>query len=179
MSIRSLTATPIPRTLQFSLMAARDLSVITTPPPNRYPIETNVVGFSEEVIRAISYEIQRNGQVSLSITALKTSEVAGMILVLGPPEVLVTDKWTEKLEELMLALERENLMFWWQTTIIESGLDVPNANTILSTIFQKEPSFEQFSEFRSGFNIAMKDLRFVVPEIYWVMSKVVYQRKRF
>jgi transcription-repair coupling factor (superfamily II helicase) len=59
----TLTATPIPRT-QFSLMAARDLSVITTPPPNRYPIETNVVGFSEELIRdAISYEIQRNGQV--------------------------------------------------------------------------------------------------------------------
>jgi transcription-repair coupling factor (superfamily II helicase) len=69
----TLTATPIPRTLQFSLMAARDLSVITTPPPNRYPIETNVVGFSEEVIRdAISYEIQRNGQVFSSITALKT-----------------------------------------------------------------------------------------------------------
>ena len=65
----TLTATPIPRTLQFSLMAARDLSVITTPPPNRYPIETNVVGFSEEMIRdAISYEIQRNGQVFLSIT---------------------------------------------------------------------------------------------------------------
>ncbi|MEZ0131568.1 DEAD/DEAH box helicase, partial [Flavobacterium sp. LBUM151] len=56
----TLTATPIPRTLQFSLMAARDLSVITTPPPNRYPIETNVVGFNEEIIRdAISYEIQR------------------------------------------------------------------------------------------------------------------------
>jgi transcription-repair coupling factor (superfamily II helicase) len=68
----TLTATPIPRTLQFSLMAARDLSVITTPPPNRYPIETNVVGFSEEVIRdAISYEIQ-NGQVFSSITASKT-----------------------------------------------------------------------------------------------------------
>jgi transcription-repair coupling factor (superfamily II helicase) len=64
----TLTATPIPRTLQFSLMAARDLSVITTPPPNRYPIETNVVG--EELIRdAISYEIQRNGQVFLLITA--------------------------------------------------------------------------------------------------------------
>jgi transcription-repair coupling factor (superfamily II helicase) len=64
----TLTATPIPRTLQFSLMAARDLSVITTPPPNRYPIETNVVGFSEELIRdAISYEIQRNGQVFLII----------------------------------------------------------------------------------------------------------------
>jgi transcription-repair coupling factor (superfamily II helicase) len=63
----TLTATPIPRTLQFSLMAARDLSVITTPPPNRYPIETNG---SEELIRdAISYEIQRNGQVFLLITA--------------------------------------------------------------------------------------------------------------
>src|SRR5690606_17585576 len=60
----TLTATPIPRTLQFSLMAARDLSVITTPPPNRYPIETQVVRFSEETIRdAVSYELQRNGQV--------------------------------------------------------------------------------------------------------------------
>jgi transcription-repair coupling factor (superfamily II helicase) len=73
----TLTATPIPRTLQFSPMAARDLSVITTPPPNRYPIETNVVG-SEEVIRdAISYEIQRNGQVFSSITASKTLGSSG------------------------------------------------------------------------------------------------------
>lgn len=70
----TLTATPIPRTLQFSLMAARDLSTITTAPPNRYPIETHVVRFTEETIRdAVSYEIQRGGQVFLSTTELKIS----------------------------------------------------------------------------------------------------------
>jgi transcription-repair coupling factor (superfamily II helicase) len=77
----TLTATPIPRTLQFSLMAARDLSVITTPPPNRYPIESHVVGFNEEVIRdAISYEIQRGGQVFFIHNRIENiKEVAGMI----------------------------------------------------------------------------------------------------
>ena len=70
-----LTSTPIPRTLQFSLMAARDLSVITTPPPNRYPIETQVIRFNEEVIRdAVSYEIQRGGQVYFINNQLKTSK---------------------------------------------------------------------------------------------------------
>ena len=60
----TLTATPIPRTLQFSLMAARDLSVIKTPPPNRQPVDTQIVGFDEEILRdAISYELQRDGQV--------------------------------------------------------------------------------------------------------------------
>ena len=69
--VLTLTATPIPRTLQFSLMAARDLSVITTPPPNRYPIESKVIRFSETSIRdAVSYEIQRGGQIFLFITEL-------------------------------------------------------------------------------------------------------------
>lgn len=82
----TLTATPIPRTLQFSLMAARDLSVITTPPPNRYPIESHVVGFNEELIRdAISYEIQRNGQVFFINNRIENiKEVAGMIQRLVP-----------------------------------------------------------------------------------------------
>ncbi|MFY8111597.1 MAG: DEAD/DEAH box helicase, partial [Flavobacterium sp.] len=82
----TLTATPIPRTLQFSLMAARDLSVITTPPPNRYPIETHVVGFNEETIRdAISYEIQRNGQVYFINNRIENiKEIAGMIQRLVP-----------------------------------------------------------------------------------------------
>ncbi|KFF19378.1 transcription-repair coupling factor [Flavobacterium hydatis] len=131
----TLTATPIPRTLQFSLMAARDLSVITTPPPNRYPIETNVVGFSEEVIRdAISYEIQRNGQVFFINNRIENiKEVAGMIQRLVPnARVGIGHGQMEgaKLEELMLAFMNGDFDVLVATTIIESGLDVPNANTI-------------------------------------------------
>ena len=131
----TLTATPIPRTLQFSLMAARDLSVITTPPPNRYPIETNVVGFSEETIRdAISYEIQRNGQVFFINNRIENiKEVAGMIQRLVPDaRVGIGHGQMEgkKLEELMLAFMNGEFDVLVATTIIESGLDVPNANTI-------------------------------------------------
>ncbi|MBC7642282.1 MAG: transcription-repair coupling factor [Flavobacterium sp.] len=131
----TLTATPIPRTLQFSLMAARDLSVITTPPPNRYPIETNVVQFSEELIRdAISYEIQRNGQVFFINNRIENiKEVAGMIQRLVPDaRVGIGHGQMEgvKLEELMLAFMNGEFDVLVATTIIESGLDVPNANTI-------------------------------------------------
>lgn len=131
----TLTATPIPRTLQFSLMTARDLSVITTPPPNRYPIETNVVGFSEELIRdAISYEIQRNGQVFFINNRIENiKEVAGMIQRLVPDaKVGIGHGQMEgsKLEELMLAFMNGEFDVLVATTIIESGLDVPNANTI-------------------------------------------------
>jgi transcription-repair coupling factor (superfamily II helicase) len=131
----TLTATPIPRTLQFSLMAARDLSVITTPPPNRYPIDTNVVGFSEELIRdAISYEIQRNGQVFFINNRIENiKEVAGMIQRLVPnAKVGIGHGQMEgkKLEELMLAFMNGEFDVLVATTIIESGLDVPNANTI-------------------------------------------------
>lgn len=131
----TLTATPIPRTLQFSLMAARDLSVITTPPPNRYPIETNVVGFNEEVIRdAISYEIQRNGQVFFINNRIENiKEVAGMIQRLVPnARVGIGHGQMEgaKLEELMLGFMNGDFDVLVATTIIESGLDVPNANTI-------------------------------------------------
>ena len=131
----TLTATPIPRTLQFSLMAARDLSVITTPPLNRYPIETNVVGFSEELIRdAISYEIQRNGQVFFVNNRIENiKEVAGMIQRLVPDaRVGIGHGQMEgkKLEDLMLAFMNGEFDVLVATTIIESGLDVPNANTI-------------------------------------------------
>ncbi|WKL46888.1 transcription-repair coupling factor [Flavobacterium pectinovorum] len=131
----TLTATPIPRTLQFSLMAARDLSVITTPPPNRYPIETNVVGFNEEIIRdAISYEIQRNGQVFFINNRIENiKEVAGMIQRLVPnARVGIGHGQMDgaKLEELMLAFMNGDFDVLVATTIIESGLDVPNANTI-------------------------------------------------
>jgi transcription-repair coupling factor (superfamily II helicase) len=131
----TLTATPIPRTLQFSLMAARDLSVITTPPPNRYPIETQIIRFSEEVIRdAVSYEIQRNGQVFFINNRIENiKEVAGMIQRLVPDaRVGIGHGQMEgkKLEELMLAFMNGEFDVLVATTIIESGLDVPNANTI-------------------------------------------------
>ena len=131
----TLTATPIPRTLQFSLMAARDLSVITTPPPNRYPVETQVIRFSEEVIRdAVSYEISRGGQVFFVHNRIENiQEVAGMVQRLVPDAKIGIGHGQldgKKLENLMLAFMNGEFDVLVSTTIIESGLDVPNANTI-------------------------------------------------
>lgn len=131
----TLTATPIPRTLQFSLMAARDLSVITTPPPNRYPIDTHVIRFQEETIRdAVSYEIQRGGQVFFIHNRIENiKEVAGMIQRLVPDAKIGIGHGQldgKKLEKLMLAFMNGEFDVLVSTTIIESGLDVPNANTI-------------------------------------------------
>ncbi|QHI37873.1 Transcription-repair-coupling factor [Kordia antarctica] len=131
----TLTATPIPRTLQFSLMAARDLSVITTPPPNRYPIETHIIRFSEETIRdAVSYEIQRGGQVFFIHNRIQNiKEVAGMIQRLVPDAKIGIGHGQmdgKKLEKLMLAFMNGEFDVLVSTTIVESGLDVPNANTI-------------------------------------------------
>src|SRR5690625_3371058 len=132
----TLTATPIPRTLQFSLMAARDLSVITTPPPNRYPVETHVIRFSEEIIRdAISYEISRGGQVFFIHNRIQNiTEVAGMIQRLIPDAKIGIGHGQmegKKLEDLMLRFMNNEFDVLVSTTIVESGLDVPNANTIL------------------------------------------------
>ena len=131
----TLTATPIPRTLQFSLMAARDLSVIKTPPPNRHPIESNVIRFSEEIIRnAISYEISRGGQVFFIHNRIENiKEVAGLIQRLVPSaKVGIGHGQMEgkKLEGLMLGFMNNEFDVLVSTTIVESGLDVPNANTI-------------------------------------------------
>ncbi|MCD8411236.1 transcription-repair coupling factor [Tenacibaculum finnmarkense] len=131
----TLTATPIPRTLQFSLMAARDLSIIKTAPPNRHPIETNVIRFSEETIRdAISYEISRGGQIFFIHNRIENiKEVAGLIQRLVPnAKICIGHGQMEgkKLEELMLAFMNGEFDVLVSTTIIESGLDVPNANTI-------------------------------------------------
>ena len=133
--VLTLTATPIPRTLQFSLMAARDLSVITTPPPNRYPIESHVIRFGEETIRdAISYEIQRGGQVFFIHNRIENiKEVAGMIQRLVPDAKIGIGHGQmegKKLEHLMLAFMNGEFDVLVSTTIVESGLDVPNANTI-------------------------------------------------
>lgn len=131
----TLTATPIPRTLQFSLMAARDLSTITTPPPNRYPIETHIIRLSEETIRdAVTYEIQRGGQVFFIHNRLENiKEVAGMIQRLVPDAKIGIGHGQmdgKKLEELMLRFMDGDFDVLVSTTIVESGLDVPNANTI-------------------------------------------------
>ncbi len=133
--VLTLTATPIPRTLQFSLMAARDLSVINTPPPNRYPIESHVVRFGEETIRdAIIYETQRGGQVFFIHNRIENiKEVAGMIQRLVPDAKIGIGHGQmegKKLEALMLAFMNGEFDVLVSTTIVESGLDVTNANTI-------------------------------------------------
>ena len=133
--VLTLTATPIPRTLQFSLMAARDLSVITTPPPNRYPIESQIISFNEEVIRdGIAYELQRGGQVFFIHNRVENiKEVAGMIQRLIPDAKIGIGHGQmegKQLEEVMLAFIKGDYDILVATTIIESGLDVPNANTI-------------------------------------------------
>ena len=133
--VLTLTATPIPRTLQFSLMAARDLSVINTPPPNRYPIESEVIRFSEETIRdAVQYEIQRGGQVFFIHNRIENiKEVAGMLQRLVPDAKIGIGHGQmegKKLETLMLAFINGEFDVLVSTTIVESGLDVTNANTI-------------------------------------------------
>jgi len=131
----TLTATPIPRTLQFSLMAARDLSVISTPPPNRHPIESNVIRFNQEIIRdAIRYEIQRGGQVFFIHNRIENiKEVAGLLQRLLPDVKIGIGHGQmdgKKLEQLMLSFINNEFDVLVSTTIVESGLDVPNANTI-------------------------------------------------
>ena len=133
--VLTLTATPIPRTLQFSLMAARDLSVINTPPPNRYPIESQVISWNEEQIRdAVIYELQRGGQVFFVHNRIENiGEVSGMLQRLIPDARIATAHGQlpgNKLENLMLGFINGKYDILIATTIIESGLDVPNANTI-------------------------------------------------
>ena len=133
--VLTLTATPIPRTLQFSLMAARDLSVIATPPPNRFPIESEVVRFSETLIRdAIMYELQRGGQVFFIHNRVENiTEVAGLVQRLIPDaRIAIGHGQMEgtKLEKTLLSFMQGDFDILIATTIIENGLDVPNANTI-------------------------------------------------
>ena len=133
--VLTLTATPIPRTLQFSLMAARDLSIIATPPPNRFPIESDVVRFSETVIRnGIMYELQRGGQVFFIHNRVENiSEVAGLIQRLVPDARIAIGHGQmdgTKLEKMLLSFMQGDFDILVATTIIENGLDVPNANTI-------------------------------------------------
>ena len=132
----TLTATPIPRTLQFSLMGARDLSIISTPPPNRYPVSTILQPYDEVTIRgAIEYELSRGGQVYFLHDKVKNIEfIADMVRKLVPGvKVGVGHGQLEgpKLEEVMMDFIEGNTDVLVCTTIVENGLDIPNANTII------------------------------------------------
>lgn len=134
--VLTLSATPIPRTLQFSLMNARDLSVLNTAPPNRYPVQTEIRPFNEELIRdAITYEVQRGGQVFFVHNRVQNiKEVAGMINRLCPDvRVAIGHGQMEgsKLEAVMLDFMEGMYDVLVATTIIESGIDIGNANTII------------------------------------------------
>lgn len=132
----TMTATPIPRTLQFSLMGARDLSVISTPPPNRYPIQTEVHTFNEEVITdAINFEMSRNGQVFFvnnrianlpELKAMIERHIPDCRVVIGHGQMEPAE-----LEKIILDFVNYDYDVLLATTIIESGIDIPNANTII------------------------------------------------
>jgi transcription-repair coupling factor (superfamily II helicase) len=132
----TLTATPIPRTLQFSLMGARDLSIINTPPPNRQPVLTEIVTFQEETIRdAIAYEVSRGGQVFFVNNRLSNiREIAGMITRLCPGVRVGIGHGQmdgKQLEKIMMDFIEGKYDVLLATTIIESGIDISNANTII------------------------------------------------
>ena len=132
----TLTATPIPRTLQFSLMGARDLSILNTPPPNRHPILTELHVMNEEIIReAISYEVERGGQVFFINNRVQNIlEIQDLVnRILPDIKTVVAHGQMEgpKLEKIMLDFIGGEFDVLIATTIIESGLDIPNANTII------------------------------------------------
>jgi len=131
----TLTATPIPRTLQFSLMGARDLSIINTPPPNRMPIVTELHGFNEEIIKeGIEYEVSRNGQVFFihnRVDNIKDMQLTIHRLCPKIKSAVVHGKMEGKdIENVMFDFIQGDYDVLIATTIIESGLDIPNANTI-------------------------------------------------
>ena len=132
----TLTATPIPRTLQFSMMGARDMSIIKTPPPNRQPVETELHTFNPEIIRdAIQYELARDGQVFFVHNRVQNiQDVCDMIMSYVPGVrvgVAHGQMESSKLEQIMLDFIDEKYDVLLSTTIIEAGLDIPNANTII------------------------------------------------
>lgn len=132
----TMSATPIPRTLQFSLMGARDISVITTPPPNRQPIQTEVHVFDEEILRdAIQYEINRHGQVFVVHNKIQDiRELTGLIQRLVPSARVAIGHGQmdgDELEKIMTDFINYEYDVLVSTTIIESGLDIVNANTMI------------------------------------------------
>jgi len=132
----TMTATPIPRTLQFSLMGARDLSTITTPPPNRYPIQTEVNTLNEDLLKeAIEFELGRNGQVFLINNRVQNlPDIEAMVhrCVPGVRTAIAHGQMEgSKLEQIILDFMDYEFDVLICTTIIESGVDIPNANTII------------------------------------------------
>jgi transcription-repair coupling factor (superfamily II helicase) len=132
----TLTATPIPRTLQFSLMGARDLSVINTAPPNRQPIETSLEVFSEETVRdAILYEMSRGGQVFFVSNRVENLDSMGDLVRRLVPDARIAighgQMEGDKLERVLMDFIAGDIDVLVATTIVENGLDIPNANTII------------------------------------------------
>ena len=132
----TMSATPIPRTLQFSLVGARDLSVIQTPPPNRYPIQTEIHTFGAEIITdAINFEMSRNGQVYFVNNRInQLQEIADMIHKYIPDARVAIGHGQmkpEQLEQIVLDFSNYDYDVLLSTTIVENGIDIPNANTII------------------------------------------------
>ena len=132
----TMSATPIPRTLQFSLMGARDMSIMRTPPPNRYPIQTEIASFSSEVIAdAINFEMSRNGQVFfVNDRIANLTELASLIKKYVPDCRVAIGHGQmkpEELEETIIGFMNHDYDVLLSTTIVENGIDISNANTII------------------------------------------------
>ena len=134
--VLTMTATPIPRTLQFSLMGARDLSVIQTPPPNRYPIQTEVHVFSADIIReAVNYEMSRNGQLFIVSNRISSLPELAAVVQREVPDARVAighgQMDPDELEKILTGFINYDYDVLVATSIIENGIDIPNANTII------------------------------------------------
>ena len=132
----TMSATPIPRTLQFSLMGARDMSIIRTPPPNRYPIHTELATYSHEVIAdAINFEMSRNGQVYFVNSRISNLEEIAMLIRKYVPDCRVAighgQMKPEELEQIIMGFINYDYDVLLSTTIVENGIDISNANTII------------------------------------------------
>lgn len=134
--VLTMTATPIPRTLQFSLMGARDLSVIQTPPPNRYPIQTELHVFSPDIIReAVNFEMSRNGQLFIVSNRISSLSDLAAIVEREVPDARVAighgQMDPDELEKILTGFINYDYDVLIATSIIENGIDIPNANTII------------------------------------------------
>ncbi len=132
----TMSATPIPRTLQFSLVGARDMSIIQTPPPNRYPIQTEIHTFSPEIISdAINFEMSRNGQVYFVNNRISDLERIASVIRKHIPDVRIAighgQMKPEELERIIIGFVNHDYDVLLSTTIVENGIDIPNANTII------------------------------------------------
>ena len=132
----TMSATPIPRTLQFSLMGARDMSIMRTPPPNRYPIHTELITFNREaIVDAVNFEMSRNGQVYFVCNRIAKLEELKLFLEKNIPDCRVVighgQMSPEKLEQVIMGFVNYDYDVLLSTTIVENGIDISNANTII------------------------------------------------